>query len=168
MLTDGCVTDFLEEELANGYAGFSGMRADRFLYHGPPMALLDRVLEVGPDSAVCSCVVDEKNPFFCARQGVPAWIGIEFMAQSIAVSAGARAVLAHEPLPLGFLLGTMAYHTRIDRFDPAATYLAHCRSLVRDDHGLGAFDCTLSLGGETIAAARLTVKELTGGEEIIA
>jgi predicted hotdog family 3-hydroxylacyl-ACP dehydratase len=129
------------------------------------MALLDRVLEVGPDSAVCSCVVDENNPFFCAQQGVPAWIGIEFMAQSIAVSAGARAVLAHEPLPLGLLLGTMAYHTRIERFDPAATYLAHCRNLVKDDHGLGAFDCTISLGGETIAAARLTVKEPTRGEE---
>lgn len=166
MLIDGRVTDFLEEELANGYAGFAGLRADRFLCHGPPMTLLDRVLEVGPDSAVCSCIVDEKNPFFCAQQGVPAWIGIEFMAQSIAVSAGARAVLAHEPLPLGLLLGTMAYHTRIDRFDAAATYLAHCRSLVRDDHGLGAFDCTLSLGDETIAAARLTVKELTRGEEI--
>lgn len=166
MRIDGGVTDFLEEELAAGYAGFTGMRADRFLYHGPPMGLLDRVLEVGPDSAICSCVVDERNPFYCAQEGVPAWIGIEFMAQAIAVSAGARAVLAHQPLPLGLLLGTMAYHTRIDRFDPAATYLAHCKSLVKDDQGLGAFDCTLSLGGETIATARLTVKELTGGEEI--
>jgi predicted hotdog family 3-hydroxylacyl-ACP dehydratase len=165
MLTDGRVTDILEEELATGYAGFAGMRANRFLYHGPPMALLDRVLEVGPDSAICSCIVDEDNPFFCPQQGVPSWVGIEFMAQSIAVSAGARALLACEHLPVGLLLGTMAYRCYIDRFQPTATYLAHCRNLVKDDQGLGAFDCSISLGSETIAAARLTVKELTKGEE---
>lgn len=149
---------------AAGFAGFAGMPAARFLYHEPPMALLDRVVEVGPDSAVCSCIVNEENPFCCASRGVPSWVGIEFMAQCIAVSAGASAILEKRPLPLGFLLGTMAFHSRIDRFDPAATYLAHSRNLVKGELGLGAFDCAISLGDETIATARLTVKELTEGD----
>jgi predicted hotdog family 3-hydroxylacyl-ACP dehydratase len=155
---------FPDQERAAGYAGFAGQPAARFLYHEPPMALLDRVLEVGPDSAVCSCVVNESNPFYWAPRGVPSWVGIEFMAQCIAVSAGARAVLAQRPLPVGLLLGTMTFHSRIDRFDATAVYVAHCRNLVKDDQGLGAFDCAISLGDETIATARLTVKELTEGD----
>jgi len=160
MAADRCSLAFPDLDRDASFAGFAGMFAARFLYHEPPMALLDRVVEVGPDSAVCSCTVNEENPFYGALRGVPSWVGIEFMAQCIAVSAGARAILAKRPLPLGFLLGTMAFHSSIDRFDPAAIYLARSRNLVKGELGLGAFDCTISLGSETIAAARLTVKEL--------
>jgi predicted hotdog family 3-hydroxylacyl-ACP dehydratase len=164
MATDERSLAFQDHDQAAGFAGFYGLSAARFLYHEAPMALLDRVVEVGPDSAVCSCIVNGENPFYCASRGVPSWVGIEFMAQCIAVSAGARAVLANKPLPVGLLLGTMAFHSRIDRFMSSAMYLAHCRNLVRDDQGLGAFDCMICLGNETIATARLTVKELTEGD----
>jgi predicted hotdog family 3-hydroxylacyl-ACP dehydratase len=165
MVADKLSLAFPDQDQAAGFAGFSGMPAARFLYHEPPMALLDRVVEVGPDSAVCSCIVNEENPFYCSSRGVPSWVGIEFMAQCIAVSAGARAVLANKPLPVGLLLGTMAFHSRINRFESAAIYLAHCSNLVKDDQGLGSFDCRISLENETIATARLTVKELTERDE---
>jgi predicted hotdog family 3-hydroxylacyl-ACP dehydratase len=126
------------------------------------MAILDRVIEVGPDSARCSCRVGEDNPFFVPGVGVPCWVGIEFMAQCIAVSAGVRAVLSGEPLPVGLLLGTMAFNCSVDSYGPKGQYEATCSSLIRDAQGLGAFDCTIAHNGETIATARLTVKELEG------
>lgn len=145
-----------------GFADCAGHLAERFLYHEFPMAILDRVIEVGPDSARCVCRVGEDNPFFVPGLGVPCWVGIEFMAQCIAVSAGARAVLSGQPLPVGLLLGTMAFNCSVDAFGTEGRYEATCRSLVRDAQGLGAFDCKIAQNGETIATARLTVKELEG------
>lgn len=142
------------------YAQFFGHAAARFLYHQKPMAILNQVIEVGPDFAVCNCVVNEENPFYSSRSGVPSWVGIEFMAQCIAVSAGARALLAGKPLPVGLLLGTMSYKSDIDRFQPTETYRTGCKKLVGDEQGLGSFACWISVAKRTIVQARLTVKEL--------
>jgi predicted hotdog family 3-hydroxylacyl-ACP dehydratase len=140
-----------------------GLPAERFLYHGAPMALMDRILEVDLDSARCSCIVGPENPFFIAGLGVPSWVGIEFMAQCIAVMGGARAVISDQPLPVGLLLGTTAYRSNVVAFDPDTVYEASCNTQVRDAHGLGAFDCKIDANGELVAQARLTVKELEGG-----
>lgn len=155
------------DPLPLSYAECAGLPAVRFLYHEPPMAILDRIIEVGPDRARCTCRTDEANPFFIPGVGVPCWAGIEFMAQCIAVSAGARAVLAGEPLPVGLLLGTMAFECRVEAFEAGTRYEVSSSSLVRDDQGLSAYDCTLARDGETIGSARLTVKELEGEDSIL-
>jgi len=144
------------------FADCHGCPAGRFLYHEFPMAILDRVIEVGTDTARCSCRVGDDNPFFIPNVGVPGWVAIEFMAQAIAVSAGARAALAGKPPPIGLLLGTMAFSSSISAFLPSCEYEATCNIVVRDGEGLGAFDCAIVHDGATIATARLTVKELEG------
>lgn len=150
------------DPLPRSFAECAGLPAERFLYHEAPMAILDRIIEVDPDHARCTCRTDEANPFFIPDVGVPCWAGVEFMAQCIAVSAGARAVLSGRPLPVGLLLGTMAFECRVDAFEAGCQYEASSSSVVRDEQGLSAFDCTLARDGETIATARLTVKELDG------
>jgi predicted hotdog family 3-hydroxylacyl-ACP dehydratase len=144
------------------FARFAGETADTLLPHERPMVLLARVCEAGSGSAVCRCIVSGDNPFFCAPRGVPSWVGIEFMAQCVAVSAGASARLAGRPLPVGLLLGSTAYRVAIAWFQSDVEYLAHCRVLLEDSRGLGAFDCAITAGDETIATARLTVLEQAG------
>ena len=149
--------------MPTNFAECAGLPAERFLYHEPPMVLLEQVAEVGSDSARCTCLVDSENPFFISDLGVPGWIGVEFMAQCIAVMAGARAVISGDPLPVGLLLGTMHYRCAVNAFDSRERYTASCRTLLRETDGLGSFDCAISTDSGNIASARLTVKELTEG-----
>ena len=57
--------------------------------HRPPMLLLDRVLAYDGECVTCETVLRPDSPF--ADQGhVPAVVGIEYMAQTIAAGAGLR------------------------------------------------------------------------------
>ena len=84
----------------------SGMPAAEFVLHREPMLLLDRLVDVGPEYAICEWQVCDKIRFFEAGLGVPAYVGVEYMAQCVAVHAGARARVQGLAPPLGFLLGT--------------------------------------------------------------
>ena len=58
--------------------------------HRPPMLLLDRVLSYDGECVVCETVLGPDSPF--VEQGhVPAVVGIEYMAQTIAAGAGLSA-----------------------------------------------------------------------------
>ena len=84
----------VDEDIPPDYQRFSGMAAAELLYHEEPMVLLDQIVSATPESACCQCRCGEENPFFLPGVGIPPWVAIEFMAQCVAVSAGARAVIA--------------------------------------------------------------------------
>lgn len=150
-----------EEATVGSLEECEGLAADRFLYHGAPMVLLRDVVEVGPESVRCTCISDRENPFFVPGRGVPGWVSVEFMAQCIAVGAGARAAINGRPIPIGLLLGTMALECRVSAFEPGVSYQAACLSIFDDGHGMGSYDCVIERDGETMARARLTVKQLS-------
>lgn len=141
-------------------ADCAGLAVGQFLFHEAPMVLLDRVVEVAPGFARCTCLTDDQNPFHVAGIGVPCWVAVEFMAQCIAVAAGAAAVIDGKAIPVGLLLGTMALDCRQDAFGPEAVYEAECRRSFHDGAGLGSYDCVVLRGDEIMATARLTVKQL--------
>lgn len=137
---------------------FIGLPAREFVLHREPMLLLDRLIDIGHDFACCEWL-EGRSAFADAGGNVPAYVGIEQMAQCIAVHAGARARIEGEPPPLGFLLGTRLFRSSIACFEPDLTYVAYCKELVRDSNGMGSFACELRLNGESIATANLTVVE---------
>jgi predicted hotdog family 3-hydroxylacyl-ACP dehydratase len=108
----------------------------------------------------------DSNQFAVPGCGVPAYIGIEFMAQSIAVYAGARARVHDLLPPLGFLLGTRHYQTSIQFFQFDVTYRLACKELIRDAEGMGAYDCRILHNDKSVAEGRLTVLEKRQGERI--
>ena len=86
-------------------------RLDDLVLHRGPMSLLDRVQAVEDDSLVAMVEIREGIPFF-AGCAVPAWVGLEYMAQAIAALAGARARREGRPIPLGLLIGCRKFVTR--------------------------------------------------------
>jgi predicted hotdog family 3-hydroxylacyl-ACP dehydratase len=146
---------------------FSGMEATDFLYHEAPMVLLDRVISIGPDSASCSCITSEDNPFYLPGTGIPPWTAIEFMAQCVAVSAGAKALRANKLLPLGLLLGTMSLQLEDHCFLPGQDCRVESHTIFTDDQGMGAHQCQVFVGSRMVAQARLTAKEIERGVEEI-
>jgi len=144
----------------------AGKPAAEFVLHREPMLLLDSLVDIGPGFAVCEWHVLDSNVFIVPGFGVPAYVGIEYMAQTIAVYAGARARVRGLSPPLGFLLGTRHYQARIQYFDVGETYRLVCRELIRDSEGMGSYDCQIMLHDRSVAEARLTVLEKQQGEEL--
>ena len=149
------------------YARFSGMAAAELLYHEEPMVLLENIISATPDSACCQCACGEENPFFLPGVGIPPWVAIEFMAQCVAVSAGARAVSAGKRLPLGLLLGTMSLKLDHGCFQPGQDCRVESYTILSDDLGMGAHQCRVLVNGQVAAEARLTAKEIDRGIESV-
>ncbi len=73
--------------------------------HRQDMCLLQRIIRWDQDTLEAELVVPEAGLFVEDGQ-VPAWVGIEYMAQAIAAWAGCRARAAGKQPQLGFLLGS--------------------------------------------------------------
>ena len=151
-----------DEQLTHALREFVGLPASEFLLHREPMLLVDRLVDIGADFARCEWLADAPNLAEAGR-GIPAYIGIETMAQCIAVHAGARARTRGFGPPLGFLLGTRHFSSSVSHLEPGRTYVAECRELVRDSQGMGSFACQLQLDGESVATANLAVLERPQG-----
>jgi predicted hotdog family 3-hydroxylacyl-ACP dehydratase len=118
------------------------------LPHGPEMTVIDRLLVYSPERSIAEVAVTERSLFF-ARTGVPAWVGIEYMAQTIAARAGYEARLRGEPPAIGYLLGTRAYRSSLPEFPLGATLTVTVEPLVVDEK-LSAFQC--SIGSDSVIA----------------
>ena len=132
---------------------------DEWIPQRGAMQLLTRVLEADEDHAVAEVTIDADGLFF--RDGrVPAWIGIEYMAQTIAAWAGARGRRAGRSGPrLGLLLGSRRFTASCDGFPEGATLRIEVACELAGDNGLGLFDCRITHDGRPMAAATVSVFE---------
>jgi len=140
-------------------AQFAGMPAATFLMHREPMLFLDTLVDIGPDFAVCDWQVSADFELHDGRHGVPAYAAIEYMAQCVAVHAGARARARGFVPPQGYLLGTRQFDTSIEHFATGESYTAHCNELIRNADGMGSFACTVRQDDAILASANLAVIE---------
>jgi predicted hotdog family 3-hydroxylacyl-ACP dehydratase len=145
-------------ELTSALREFIGLPAADFVLHRDPMLLLDTLVDIGAEFARCEWKTGA-SPFAGADSGIPMYIGIETMAQCIAVHAGARARVRGLGPPLGFLLGTRHFRCSAPHFLPGRNYVVECQELVRDSQGMGSFACSIQLDGECMASANLAVLE---------
>jgi len=129
---------------------------EQILCHRPPMIWLDEVIESGPEYLVARVDIREGMAFYEAPKGVPAWVGLEYMAQAVAAFAGLRARDAGEPVPLGLLIGCRRYASTKASFPPGDRLEVRVTELASEKYGFGSFDCSLDDGTE-IASARLAV-----------
>ncbi|MCE5362008.1 hotdog family protein [Pseudomonas anguilliseptica] len=124
--------------------------------HAGDMILIDQVLRFGDEDIETQLTVRDGNLFSQADGSLPAWVGIELMAQSVAAYAGCQARLLDQPVELGFLLGTRNYQCSVERFPAGAVLHIHASRSLQDDNGMGVFECHLR-GPDIEASARLNV-----------
>ena len=125
------------------------------LPHRPPMLLLDAVESVGDDSLVATVTISPES-LFAEQDGVPAHIGLEYMAQACGALAGWLALEAGEPVRIGFLMGTrsMSIHRAWFAIGERLTISA---VLVYRDELTAAMGARIEIGGDLVAEAQLTV-----------
>ncbi len=126
--------------------------------HRGPMCLLDRVLECSGDD-ISAEVEIRADALFAGPEGVPAWVGIEYMAQAVAAWAGCRARAAGREPAIGFLLGSRRYEAFQPHFAIGRTLRVEAHREVLGDNGLGAFACRIVCAGQVLASATISVFE---------
>jgi predicted hotdog family 3-hydroxylacyl-ACP dehydratase len=127
--------------------------------HQPPMRLVDSVREVDGDHSTTQTRVDPQAWYADPDGAMPAWFGLELMAQTIAAFSGNRHRAAGLAPKFGYLVGTREYRCEVAAF-PAGTQL-EVEAKVHDSEALGlsAFTCELRRDGAVLAHAILKVYE---------
>lgn len=143
---------------------------DELIVHRDTMSLLDRVVSSDESSLQSVATVSEDNPFVL-EQGLPAWVGIEYMAQSVAAYAGVGAKKLGEAAKIGFLVGTRKYQCTGPLFALGSELQISVRELLMGDNGLGAFECEIRGqapdGSDVIASANLNVFQPDNIDDIL-
>lgn len=126
--------------------------------HRGAMSWLDRILSVDTERVVAEADIAEDSLFLRDGQ-LAAWIGIEYMAQTIAAWAGQRARREGRAVTLGFLVGTRRYDVFRQSFKAGECLRIEADCELMADNGLGMFACRILVGGELAASANLSVFE---------
>lgn len=140
---------------------------ENYVPHRGAMLLLDRLLAADDETAVAEVTVPQGG-LFVHDAGMPAWVGIEYMAQTVAAWAGWRARQKGGAVQIGFLLGSRRYETAQAFFAPGTRLTVSVRCELMGDNGLGMFDCRIEADGEKeLATARISVFEPGDGRAYI-
>jgi predicted hotdog family 3-hydroxylacyl-ACP dehydratase len=115
------------------------------LPHKAPMILIDSLIEYETNTACCQVNITTQSPFYeTKQQGVPSYIGCEYMAQSIAAFAGAQALDNNDTVSIGFLLGSRKYKTFVPYFPLGKTLQITIKELYAEDSGLRVYECEIA------------------------
>lgn len=130
--------------------------------HRGNMLLLDRLLHADNETCVAEYVPQADCWYSAADGDMPAWIGIELMAQTIAAYVGLQKHASGLPPKQGVLLGTRSYKATVPSYAVGIALRVEARVSFRDESGLGAFECTICPAGkpeEVLATSMLKVYE---------
>lgn len=116
--------------------------------HSGRMSLLTSITDHDEDSLSAQVVITQDS-MFADSQGVPSWVGLEYMAQAIGAFAGLQERLKGESPKLGFLLGTRKYVCSTDYFLPGDCLELKVIRNLQAENGLSAFECHLQGNGYT-------------------
>lgn len=141
---------------------------ENYVPHRGVMLLLDRLLSADEDSALAEVTV-LRDGVFAHDAGMPSWVGMEYMAQTVAAWAGWNAIRKGEAVKIGFLLGSRKYEAVQPFFAPGARLRVSVACDLMGDNGLGMFDCRIhDVHGKEVASARISVFEPAEGRASIA
>ena len=145
---------------------FSGAHAtaalppiEELLPHRGTMRLVDRLADYAADRAVVE-YTPQRTCWYADENGdMPAWFGIELMAQAVAAHVAMGKRLAGSPVKLGALLGTRSYRASASRFVAERRLDISAHEVFRDESGLAAYDCLIACNGQVLATSTLKVFE---------
>jgi predicted hotdog family 3-hydroxylacyl-ACP dehydratase len=129
-------------------------RVDELVPHRGSMCLLDSIDDYGADWLRAG-VVTRRSSLFAQEDGIPAWLGIEYMAQAAAAFGGIEQVQRGEKPSIGLLIGSRYYRAMLTTipFDTRLDVLATIA--MRDAEDFAAYECSVSTAGAMLAQCTL-------------
>lgn len=140
----------------NELRSFNPCALSELLPHAGDMILIDEVLRFDEDSIETQVTVRPGGLFNLLDGSLPAWVGVELMAQTVAAYAGCHARIEGKPVEIGYLLGTRKYECNVAQFAPGAVLQIRALRSLEDENGMGVFECSIC-GPDIQVIARLNV-----------
>jgi len=131
------------------------------LPHRPPLLLIDILEDATVDSCITNVRVDPGAWYAGPDGAMPAWFGLELMAQTAAAYSGYHKRSANMPPGGGYLLGTRRYECTTPLFPRDAILEVEAKVDYANVFGQSAFVCEIRLQGTVVASATLKVIEKT-------
>jgi len=128
---------------------------EHYLPHAKPMILIDNIVSFG-DDFIQTTVLINKNSVFFDEKGVPSYIALEYMAQSIAAWNGLQARDMNEPPKIGFLLGSRKLILKVPFFKENDRLNVYGK-LKYSDGEMASFECWVERNSEKCVHAILNV-----------
>jgi predicted hotdog family 3-hydroxylacyl-ACP dehydratase len=125
--------------------------------HRGTMLLLDAIRAYDATTVTAHATVHADAWYADPDGAMPAWIGIELMAQAIAAHEGLLSMKDGQPARPGVLLGSRRYEAKVGAFPRNALLRIHASEVLRSDDGTGAYECTIEHGDTLYATAVVKV-----------
>ena len=119
------------------------------------MLLIDCLHDCGAEYVEVGAKVAAHHPLVDEQRGMPAWVGIEMMAQAVSVFSGLELRAQGLPPRIGLLLGARLYEARVPFFRVEAGLKVRAVLSLRDTQGLGVFECTIRERDELLARGQV-------------
>lgn len=135
---------------------------EQYLPHKGTMLLLDRIVDHDLEDYSLAAEVDTARDglFFDADlDGVPAWVGFEYMAQSIAALSGVYSRQGGGEPKIGFIMSVRAFQTEVPAYPAGETLRIDVSQIFRDGNVV-SFDCAVSRLGRVITTAVVNAIEV--------
>jgi predicted hotdog family 3-hydroxylacyl-ACP dehydratase len=135
-----------------------GKELESVMPHKRNMVLITRVVEysIADKYLIAQVDITEKSMFFKNGQ-VPVWVGIEYMAQSIAALSGIyQKTQNSDKINIGFIIGARNYKCFVGGFNLGKTLTVKVQELFLDAE-IGSFSCEIFDGDKLLAATELNV-----------
>jgi predicted hotdog family 3-hydroxylacyl-ACP dehydratase len=129
------------------------------LPHSGAMIFIDAIEHCDAHRVRCSRLIQATHYFVNQNGQMPVYVGIEIMAQAVALIAGLQHRLNHQPPKVGFLLGTRSFVGHQPFFVAGQTLIISADEVYREENGMAAYDCQISVDGVLYAEARLSAYE---------
>ena len=114
---------------------------DELLPHTGPMVLLDEVLAIGDETVSAMATVRRDGLFAGPHEaGVPAWVGMEYLAQAIAAWSGFHRRAQGRCVHPGFLVGARSFHSSVGAIPYGVVLTLEAERLMEDGDGISVFD----------------------------
>lgn len=117
---------------------------ESLLPHRGPLRLVDSLIDYDAERVKVALTVRDATPFGDGAGGVPAYVGLEYMAQTIQVFSGLELHAAGQPPKIGLLIGTRHYQCSVPRFNDGAVLVVSATRVMGGDEALWVFDCHIA------------------------
>lgn len=132
--------------------------AIQYIPHEQPMVFIDHIVEANEGYAVAELTITPEL-MFCESDGLPTWVTIEIMAQTISAYSGWRGQQLQQEPKVGFLLGTRKSQLPFAYFKIGQLLKIRVEQQYLHE-GLGQFSCEIHCD-EHVINAMLSVYEPT-------
>lgn len=130
------------------------------IHHRGSALFLHRILDLSSTRCLALVRVEPGAWYLNAAGTAPAWVALEWMAQTASAFSGHRHLQAGRAPRMGFLLGTRTFEALVPAIPMGAELEIEAEAIFLDESGLGAFNCVARHSGDILAHARLKAIEM--------